>query len=246
MEQFLTIIGWIFLGIVSALALFGVALHISLNEFAKAKYTDIDRWNFISWLTSWGIPLMTFSRTDVEGLEKLSEEQVKTGVIYANHHSIFDVFALLTALKRRHSYISKIEISKVFFLNRGMQLIRCGFLDRSNPRAAVATVNNAVEIVKEGVLMVVFPEGTREVNAPLGKFKAGSFKIATKAKADIIPMTIYNSQLVGKRWPRPTTVKIKIHDPIAYEVYKNLDTPQIADMVERIVKQDLVMKQTSS
>jgi len=232
----IAIIGGIFI----ALGLTVVALNLWFIQLQKDKYTDVDRWKFVSWLTSWAVPLLTFSRTEIEGLDKLSEESLKTGVIYANHHSIFDIFALLKAVKRRHAYIAKIEIGRIFLLHRGMRLIRCGFLDRDNPRAAVKTINEAVKTVKDGVLMVIFPEGTRIINGPIGTFKAGSFKVATKAKAAIVPLTIYNSHIVGKRWPLPTTIKIKVHDPIPYEAYKDMDTSAIAEMVEKIVKGDLL------
>jgi len=228
--------------IIVALGLTAVLLNLWFIQLKKDKYTDADRWRFISWLTSWAVPLLTFSRTEMEGLEKLDRENIETGVIYANHHSIFDIFAIIKTVKRQHAYIAKAEIGKIFLLSRGMRLVRCGFLDRDNPRAAVKTISDAVKTVKENILMVIFPEGTRMVNAPIGNFKAGSFKVATKAKAAIVPMTIYNSHLAGKRWPLPTTIKIKVHDPISYESYKDMDTFKIADMVERIVKQDLLSR----
>jgi len=226
--------------IIAALGLIVIALNLWFIQLKKDKYTDADRWKFISWLVNWAVPLLTFLRTEVEGLEKLSKENLETGVIYANHQSIFDIFAFIKTVKRQHAYIAKKEIGKIFLLNRGMRLIRCGFLDRDDPRAAVKTISDAAKTVKEGILMVIFPEGTREINAPLGTFKAGSFKVATKAKAAIVPMTIYNSYTVGKRWPLPTTVKVKIHDPIPHGVYKDMDTSKIAEMVEKIVKQDLI------
>ena len=240
MVQFLMIMGWILLGLVVLFFVIVLLLNTYFIELGKEKYTDVDRWKFVSWLTSWAVPLLTFSRTEMEGLEKLSKENLEAGVVYGNHQSIFDIFAFVKTVKRQHAYIAKIEIGRIFLLNRGMRLIRCVFLDRDNPRSAVKTINEAVKTVKEGILMVVFPEGTRAIKAPMGTFKAGSFKVATKAKAAIIPMTIYNSHLVGKRRPIPTTVKIKIHDPIPYEVYKDMDTSKIAEMVEGIVKEDLL------
>jgi len=230
----------IMVGILITIGLIVIALNFWFIQLAKDKYSDIQRWRAVSWITSWAVPLLTFSKTEITGLEKLDEKHVETGVIYGNHHSIFDIFSLLKKVKRRHAYIAKIEIGKIFLLNRGMRLIRCGFLDRDNPRAAVKTINEAVKTVKDGILMVIFPEGTRMIRGPIGSFKAGSFKVATKAKAAIIPMTIYNSEMVGKRWPLSTTVKIKIHDPIPYGAYKDMDTPEIAEMVERIVKEDLL------
>ena len=230
------IIGIIFV----LLGLTVVLLNLWFIQLKKDKYTDADRWRFISSLASWAVPLLTFSRTEMDGLEKLDKENIEMGVIYANHHSIFDIFALLKTVKRQHAYIAKKEVGNIFLLSRGMRLIRCGFLDRDNPRAAVKTISEAVKTVKENILMVIFPEGTRAINAPLGTFKAGSFKVATKAKAAIVPMTIYNSQMVGKKWPLPTKIKIKVHDPIEYEEYKDMDTSKIAAMVEKIVKQDLL------
>lgn len=240
MVQFLIIIGWVLLVLAALFVAIVVALNTYLSKLGKDEYTDADRWKFISWLTNWAVPLLTFSRTEMEGVEKLSKENLEMGIIYANHQSIFDIFSTIKTIKRQHAYIAKIEIGKIFLLNRGMRLIRCGFLDRNNPRAAVKTINEAAKTVKEGILMIIFPEGTREINAPMGTFKAGSFKFAIKAKADIVPMTIYNSHVVGKRWPRPTTIKIKVHDPIPYQAYKDMDTLEIAEMVEKIVKQDLL------
>lgn len=241
----LQIVLWLLAIIAAILVAIGIIVVI-LNgwfvELGKDKYTDKQRWNAIKWITSWAVPLLTFSKTQMEGLEKLSASQLETGVIYANHQSIFDIFAIVKTVKRQHAYIAKIEIGRIFLLNRGMRLIRCGFLDRENPRAAVKTMSEASKTVKEGILMVIFPEGTREINAPMGTFKAGSFKVATKAKADIVPMTIYNSHLVGKRWPLPTTIKIKVHDPIPHAVYQDMDTTEIAAMVEAIVKQDLLVE----
>jgi len=239
MILFLQILGIVLIAIPIAFITIVLLLNHRFIQLENEKYSDTDRWRFVSWLASWAVPLLTFSKTEIIGLEKISEDNIETGVIYANHHSIFDIFSLLKVIKRRHAYIAKKEIGKIFLLNRGMRLIKCGFLDRENPRAAVKTISDAVKTVKEGILMVIFPEGTRVVNGPIGLFKAGSFKVATKARANIVPMTIYNSEFVGKRWPLSTTVKIKIHDPIPYETYKDMETQEIALMVETIVKEEL-------
>lgn len=238
--KILLIIGLILLIIVVAFVTIVLLLNAHYIRLESDKYTDLDRWKFTSWLTSWAVPLLTLSKTEIEGIEKLDKDNLEKGVIYANHHSIFDIFSLLKVLKRQHAYIAKKEIGNIFLLHRGMRAIRCGFLDRENPREAVKTINEAIKTVKEGILMVIFPEGTRMIKGPVGNFKAGSFKVALKAQAAIVPMTIYNSEMVGKRWPLSTTVKIKVHDPIKHEEYKDMDTAEIALMVEKIVKNDLL------
>ena len=50
----------IIVGIFVALGLIVVLLNLWFIQLKKDKYTDVDRWNFISWLTSWAVPLLTF------------------------------------------------------------------------------------------------------------------------------------------------------------------------------------------
>lgn len=220
-----------------AVALFLAVLNINFIRLKNDKYSSVRQFKAVSRITSWGVPLVTNTKIKIDGLALL--DQVEMGVIYANHQSYFDIFSLLKGLKRPHGYIAKKEMEKFPIVNNGMRLIQCGFLDRDDNRSAAKVILEAIKTVKTGHLMVIFPEGTRQVNAPMGHFKAGSFKVATKAKASIIPMTIYNTFEVGKRWPRPTTIKIKIHTPISYDQYKEMATHEIAEMVEKIVKQDL-------
>ena len=215
-----------------------VILNFCFIRFGNEKYSDSRRWKFVSWVASWSVPLLTSAKVEIDGLDKL--DAVETGVIYANHQSMFDIFAMVKGIKRPHGYVAKKEIGKVFMLKNAMKLIKCEFLDREDVRGSVRVINSAVKTVKTGHLMVIFPEGTREINAPMGTFKAGSFKIATKSQADIIPLTIYNSYEVAKRWPLRTKIKIKIHDPISYSSYAELSTHEIADKVEHIVKADLL------
>lgn len=240
MIQFLEMLALIIICKVAIIAVIVITLNtcfIFLKN--EEKYTDLQRFKFVSWIMSWATPLLIFSKVEIEGYEIIN--QVEKGIIYANHPSIFDVFALLKKVKRPHTYIAKAELGRMFFLRRGMPLLKCSLLDDNNPRSAVKTVNEAVKNVKEGLLTVIFPEGERLINAPIGMFKAGSFKVALKSKADIIPLTIYNTHLVKKRWPRPTPIKIKVHEPIPHEIYKDMETPVIAKMVEKIVKQDLLL-----
>jgi len=223
------------IGLIVAIVL---ALNFTFMVLKNEKYSDDTRFKFVSWILSWATPLLTNAKIEIDGLNYINE--VETGVIYVNHQSIFDIFALIKVIKRKHGYIAKQEIGKIFLLNRGMRLIRCEFLHREDDRAAVKVILNAIKTVKTGHIMVIFPEGTREINAPMGTFKAGSFKVATKAKADIIPLTIYNSHEVGKRWPLRTTIKIKVHKPIPHTDYEPLSTHEIAEKVEKLVKSDLL------
>ena len=224
----------------SIILLIGIAIllvNFWFIQLAKEKYTDAYRWKCIKWIVSWAVPLLFFAKTEIEGLEKLDLHE--KAVVYANHRSLFDIVAFIQGVKRPHGYIAKHEIGKVFLLKRGMPLIKCEFLDRSDDRAAVKVILNAIKTVKSGHMMVIFPEGTRAIGLPIGMFKAGSFKVAQKAQAAIVPVTFYNTETLPTRWPRKMVFKVKVHDPIPYENYADMQTPDVAMMVEKIVKADL-------
>ncbi|WP_253301723.1 lysophospholipid acyltransferase family protein [Spiroplasma endosymbiont of Phyllotreta cruciferae] len=98
-----------------------------------------------------------------------------------------------------------------------LTLIDVLFLDRDNPRQALELMKEANYLIRVPRTMVVFPEGTRSRNQEMGEFHAGSFKIAQKAHAPIIPVSIINSHLIfnkeykkkGKKY-----VHIVFHKPI--------------------------------
>ena len=229
---------WIILGILLAVVILAVVVVLCVNarvqQLKNEKYTNKERFDFISWVVSWAIPLLFNVKVNAKGLEKL--EAVEHGVIYANHQSNIDIVTMLKAIKKPHGYVAKKELDNIFLLSDSMRLIQCQFMDRTDVRQSVKVISTAAKSVKEGHLMVIFPEGTRMIQAEIGSFKAGSFKLAQKAKADIIPVTIYNSYEVAKRWPRRTVINMEIHDPIPYETYEALSTNEICEQVEQIIK----------
>lgn len=227
----------ILLGILLIAGIVILSVNFRIQQLKDPRYTDQERFEFVSWVVSWAIPLLTRVKVEVEGLEKL--DSIEHGVIYANHQSNADIVTMLKVIKRPHGYVAKKELDHIFLLSDGMRLIRCEFMDRNDVRQSVKVISNAVKNVKEGHLMVIFPEGTRMIKGELGSFKAGSFKLAQKAKADIIPVTIFNSYEVAKRWPRRTVVKMLVHDPIKYEDYEALSTNELSEHVEMIIKKIL-------
>ena len=229
---------WILLAILLIILIGSIVLVLCVNgrvqQLKDEKYTNKERFDFISWLVSWAIPLLFNVKVDAKGLEKLDE--IEHGVIYANHQSNLDIVSMLKAIKKPHGYIAKKELDNIFLLSDSMRLIQCQFMDRTDVRQSVKVISAAAKSVKDGHLMVIFPEGTRKIQGEMGSFKAGSFKLAQKAKAEIIPVTIYNSYEVAKRWPRRTIIHLEIHDPIPYEAYEQLSTNEICEQVEQIIK----------
>ncbi|NLG04702.1 MAG: 1-acyl-sn-glycerol-3-phosphate acyltransferase [Clostridia bacterium] len=126
----------------------------------------------------------------------IGEENVPkdTPVLYvANHRSYFDILLTYTRVPRPTGYIAKKEMLKVPLLSIWMKYLHCQFLDRQNIKEALKSILASVELIKQGVSICIFPEGTRNKEKEMLPFKEGSLKIAEKAKCPIIPIAITNS-----------------------------------------------------
>ena len=133
-------------------------------------------------------------------VEYIGEENIPTNtpVLYiGNHRSFFDIVLTYVRVPRPTGYISKKEIEKVPLLNIWMRNLNCLFLDRENVREGMQTILAAIDMMKNGKSVCIFPEGSRnKEEGTLLPFHEGSFKIAVKSGCPIVPMTINNSAAI--------------------------------------------------
>lgn len=186
---------------------------------------------------SWGrdVVALTGSTVEVQG-----EELIPTGtavVFIGNHQGYLDIPVLLGFIEKPKAFISKIEILKIPLLSDWMKLMQCTFLDRKNMRQSVKAMQEAVETIKKGYSLVIFPEGTRSRGAPVGEFKAGSFKLALKAEVPIVPVTIDGSFRLFEETGRFAKghVKVTIHPAIPTKGLSKEDSAALPEKVRSIV-----------
>lgn len=116
-------------------------------------------------------------------------------VLYiGNHRSYFDIIITYTRCPGLTGYISKSGIKKVPILRIWMKRLYCLFIDRDNPKEGIKVILTAIQHIRDGISICVFPEGTRNTDydnpASLLPFKEGSFKIAEKTGCPIVPMVL--------------------------------------------------------
>ncbi len=91
-------------------------------------------------------------------------------------------------------------------------------VDRANLRSAVQSLDRATAIVKRGVSLTIFPEGTRALSRELLPFKKGVFIMAIKAEQPIVPVSINGTRFIQPRGTirmTPGPIKIVVSPPIA-------------------------------
>jgi 1-acyl-sn-glycerol-3-phosphate acyltransferase len=143
------------------------------------------------WATASAIGMM---RIDADCLDALRDER---GVIFvANHPTMLDALLLVARLPRS-ACIMKADLMRNIFLGAGARLAR--YICNDSARAMVRL---AVEDLKNGGQLVIFPEGTRTVAPPLNAFRPGVTLIAKLAQAPIQTVFIdTDSPYLGKGWP---------------------------------------------
>ena len=157
----------------------------SLRDISSLR---IVQWAFkvVIWLSG--------AKLTVIGEENIPKD---TAVLFiGNHRSYFDIVLTYARCRGLTGYVAKKEMLKIPLLSRWMKFLHCLFLDRSDVREGLKTILTAIDKVKSGISIMIFPEGTRNKNESeldLLPFHEGSFKIATKSGCPIIPVSINNS-----------------------------------------------------
>ena len=177
------------------------------------------------------------TKVNIKGLENIKDD---TYFIVANHRSYFDILTLLPNLKIDVGFIAKIEL-KLPLLSIWMEKIDCLFIDRNDLRQSLSVINNAVNNIKNGISMIIFPEGTRNKNKKFNdmlEFKEGSFKIAKLANCKILPIAIKNADDVFEKNNyriRKATVDIVIGSPFDISSLNENDINQIGKYTQNII-----------
>ena len=174
----------------------------------------------------------------------IGEENVPkdTPVLYiGNHRSYFDIVLTYSRCPIRTGYIAKKEMEHYPLLSNWMRYLHCLFLDRKDIKQGLKTILTAIEKVKSGISICIFPEGTRSKSADeteLLPFHEGSFKIATKSGCAIIPMSINNTaEIFEAHMPKikSTHVVLEYGKPIYVKELSKEDQRHLGTYTQNII-----------
>jgi 1-acyl-sn-glycerol-3-phosphate acyltransferase len=163
-------------------------------------------------------------KVNVRGLEHINK---KLPYIYiSNHQSYFDIFALLSGLPVDFKFLMKQELMKIPLLGIAMRKAGYMSIDREDTRNAIRSMNSAVDKVRNGASVLIFPEGTRSQDGHVRSFKKGGFHLALKSGCDIVPIAIINSRSIvpkGSLRINKGTIALNIGKPITVQDYSKKD-----------------------
>src|SRR5512146_813833 len=192
----------------------------------------VQHWFARTW--SWMILSTSLCPVQVSGLDRLDPSVPH--VYAANHLSAFDIPTLYTHLPFQFRIVAKKELFRYPFL--GWHLRRSGQLpiDQSNPIASIRSLKKAVITLREGMPLVIFPEGGRSENGQVQPFMSGAFYIAIKAQVDIVPVAIvgtYEILPMNHFHIHPGPIKLVAGEPISTKGLGLHDMETLSARVQR-------------
>ena len=219
-----------------------LGIPLLLIEWVIGKFNQ--RAKDISALRSvqWAFKVILFlagTKVVIKGEENVPKNEP---VLYVgNHRSYFDIVITYSRVPDLTGYIAKKEMLRWPLLVNWMKNLHCLFLDRQDVKQGLKTILTAIDKVKAGISICIFPEGTRNrVNDTFMEFHEGSFKVASKSGCAVIPMAIYNSAAIFEDhipWIRKTTVIVEYGKPFYIK-----DLPKETQKRVGAYSRDLIME----
>lgn len=191
-------------------------------------------------------PLLSAAyRPTVEGLEHVPTEG--PAILAGNHVSFSDHFFVPLVIHRKVVYLAKAD----YFNGKGIAgRLTAGFfnavgqkpVDRSSGRAGLAAIQTAVDVLKEGHLLGIYPEGTRSPDGRLYRGRVGVARLWLESQAPLLPCAVIGTDVVqppGRKLPRLAPVTVRFGPPMDLGKYagRKRDAMLFREMTDDIMKE---------
>ncbi|MBR1743501.1 MAG: 1-acyl-sn-glycerol-3-phosphate acyltransferase [Lachnospiraceae bacterium] len=186
-------------------------------------------------------PLLFLSgvRVTVKGRENVLKGE--SALYVFNHRGFFDILAGYTTGPYPLAYVSKKEIGRIPMVSLWMKYMNCLFLDRSDIKKGMQTIQEGIELLKNGTSVYIAPEGTRNKNEnpeELLPFHEASFRLALKSNRPVIPVALNNTDSALEKhipWVHRAHIIIEYCEPIDVTQLERTEQKKLGQRVRGIL-----------
>lgn len=179
--------------------------------------------------------LTLFFRWEVEGRENIPRDG--SLIVVSNHMSHADPVVVGAAVPRPISFMAKEDLFQKPFW--GWLITNINAFPVKRGTADRGAIKRGMEILKQGKVLGIFPEGGRRDDPRVEEAKQGAAFLAVKTGAAVIPVAVSGTDKVlpkGASFPRPAKVKVNIGKPLWFEETEGLSRKQaISKFSEKIM-----------
>lgn len=193
--------------------------------------------------TVWGRTLIKLNpmwRIRIEGTEHLRKH--KSYVLVANHASLADIICLFT-IGHQFKWLAKKSLFRVPFLGWAMSVMRYIPLERGRHGSIRESYQEALDWLRKGVSVLIFPEGTRSRTDEMGIFKSGAFRLAIESGEPLLPIVLAGTRNVISKgaagFGRPSPAYLSILPPVETQGLGLKDEKKLREKVQRLMQEEL-------
>ena len=219
-----------------------VVATLILGVFALITYPFDRRGTVGHWYAKlWGKVALLANRVKVKikGMEHLDGKGPY--IFMSNHQGSYDIFALLGHLSYQFKWLAKKELFSIPFFGWAMAAVGYISIDRGGTRDTVEAMNEAARKIRDGMSVVIFPEGSRSPDGSIQPFKKGGFTLAIKSKVPIVPVAISGSRDIMPKDKLTATsgeIQILVDHPIETESYALKDRELLMKKVKETISKN--------
>ncbi len=189
----------------------------------------------------WGGVALLANRVKVkiEGMDHLNGKGPY--IFMSNHQGSYDIFALLGRLPYQFKWLAKKELFSIPFFGWTMGAAGYISIDREGTRETVEAMNVAVQKIRDGMSVVIFPEGSRSPDGSIQPFKKGGFTLAIKSKVPIVPISISGSRDImpkDKLTAVPGEIRMFLDHPIETQHCSSKDRELLMKKVRETISKN--------
>ena len=198
----------------------------------------------MSWIAiNWSKTILKIGKIkfNINGLRNIDLR--KNYFFVPNHESALDIPLVFASIPMHVVSVAKIELSRIPFF--GWSMIAGGhfFVDRSNHKKAMRSIEKArISMNKNPRSVFLFPEGTRSLDGKVGRFKKGGLKLAIDLGVSIVPVGIVGTnqfQSNLKKGLNIGNIELNIGKPIET---KKIKEKELLSFVEELRKKVILLK----
>ena len=172
---------------------------------------------------------------DSEGIDNIPKEG--GCLIASNHVSLFDPPLVSIAINfRQVHFVAKKDLFMIPILGKILAGCGCVWVDRSSKDGS--SVNQAIDLLKSGRVVGIFPEGTRSKDGKLQRGKLGVSVMALKSGVPIVPACVFNTYEIGHNHGIPCgrRLGIRFGQPIPVALNEHPDPKAMKEVCNQVME----------
>jgi 1-acyl-sn-glycerol-3-phosphate acyltransferase len=214
----------------------------TMKAYAASGEDALERREILKATSVWGDDIVKKLRVDLktEGEPRLPDGPV---VFVSNHESYADIPLFCSVIRdKQFGFVAKQNLSRIPVFGKWIAEIRSVFIEREDMRSSLKSIEDGIELLRRGFSLVVFPEGTRGRGGPMGAFKKGSLRLATKPGVAVVPVTHKGCSGIFEETGRVTadiSVRFCVHPAIETAGMSKQEAAALVETVENTIRSKL-------